>query len=71
LTQNFVAKGYSLQDAESLANKSMEGILFKQQALVSYDQGFFIVGLLILICIPVVLLIRYKKSDAAPVADGH
>lgn len=70
LTQNFLAKGYSQGDAETLAYKSMEGILFKQQALVSYDQGFFMVGLSILICIPIVFLIRYKKGAAAkPIAD--
>jgi DHA2 family multidrug resistance protein len=71
LTQNFIAKGYDAETAGSLANKMMEGMLFKQQALVSYDQGFFIVGVAILICIPIVLLIRYKKGAApgAPIAD--
>ena len=68
-TQNYMSKGYSLEEAQVLANKAMEGILFKQQALVSYDQGFFAVGALVLICIPVVLLIRYKKSNKAVVAD--
>jgi DHA2 family multidrug resistance protein len=68
-TQNYMGKGYSLEEAQVLANKAMEGILFKQQALVSYDQGFFAVGALVLICIPVVLLIRYKKSNKAIVAD--
>lgn len=71
LTQNYLSKGYSLQEAENLANKGLEGMVFKQQALVSYDQGFFMVGVLILICIPVVLLIRYKKGGSAPVADAH
>lgn len=70
MTQNFVSKGYSADDAQTLAYKSMEGMLFKQQALVSYDQGFFIVGISILICIPIVFLIRYKKGAAMkPVAD--
>jgi len=70
-TQNFLAKGYSLEDAETLAYKSMEGALFKQQALVSYDQGFFMVGMLILICIPIVFLIRYKKTAKAAVVSDH
>ena len=68
-TQNYMGKGYSLEEAQILANKAMEGMLFKQQALVSYDQGFFAVGALVLTCIPVVLLIRYKKSNKAVVAD--
>ena len=70
LTQNFISKGYSLEDAQVLTYKTLEGILFKQQALVSYNQGFFMVGLAILICIPIVFLIRYKKGVAAkPIAD--
>lgn len=70
MTQNFVSKGYGLEDAQALAYKSMEGIVYKQQALVSYDQGFFAVGISILICIPIVLLIRYKKGvPAKPIAD--
>jgi len=68
-TQNYVGRGYSHEEAQVLANKAMEGMLFKQQALVSYDQGFFAVGALVLTCIPVVLLIRYKKSNKAVVAD--
>lgn len=71
LTQNFVGKGYSLIEAEAMANNTMEGLLFKQQAMVSYNQGFFAVGCLILCCIPVVLLIRYKKGAKAVVAADH
>lgn len=70
LTQNFVSKGYSFEDAQSLAYKTLEGMLFKQQALVSYDQGFFAVGIAILICVPIVFLIRYKKgAKAKPITD--
>lgn len=69
LSQNFLSRGYSQEDAQTLAFKSMEGMLLKQQALVSYDQGFFVVGLSILICIPIVLLIRYNKSGAKVLAD--
>lgn len=71
LTQNYLSKGYSQLDAETLAYKSMEGMLFKQQALVSYDQGFFMVGLSILICIPIVFLIRYKKGDQGKPINDH
>lgn len=70
--QSFMLKGYSLQEAEMLANRSMEGVIFKQQALLSYVQGFFVVGISILLIIPVVLLIRYKKpSGGAKVVDAH
>lgn len=71
IKQNFLARGYSIDQAEALANKSLEGMLFKQQALVSYDHGFFMVGLMVLIIFPVVYLIRYKKKEKVVVSDGH
>lgn len=72
IKQRFLMNGFSMQEAESLANRSMEGMLFKQQALLSYVQGFAVVGMSILLIIPVVLLIRYKKPEKAvgPV-DAH
>lgn len=71
LTQNFVSKGYSFENAQALAYQTMEGLLFKQQALVSYNQGFFAVGITILICIPIVFLIRYKKGEKQKVIADH
>jgi DHA2 family multidrug resistance protein len=72
IKQSFLMKGYSIQEAETLANKSLEGIIFKQQALLSYVQGFYVVGISILLIIPVVLLIRYKKPNgASKVVDAH
>lgn len=70
-TQNFISKGYSPGDAEIMAYKMMENLVSKQQALVSYNQGFFMVGMLILICIPIVLLIRYKKGEKAQMVSDH
>ncbi len=71
LTQNFAASGRSLEEAQSLAYKVLEGALFKQQALVSYNQGFLMVGFVILICIPIVLLIRYKKPEKQVALSDH
>jgi DHA2 family multidrug resistance protein len=71
LTQNFISKGYSSGDAQTLAYQAMEGIVFKQQALVSYNQGFFMVGIAILMCIPVVFLIQYKKGEKAKPINDH
>ncbi len=71
LTQTFIAKGYAAIDAEALALKFMNDIVTRQQALVSYDQGFLVVGFVMLFCIPVVLLIRYKKGEKAKVIADH
>lgn len=61
LTQNFYALGYSMEEATQAAYKMMEMSLVKQQMLLSYSQGFFGVALVVLVCIPIVFFIRYKK----------
>jgi DHA2 family multidrug resistance protein len=71
LTQNFLSKGYSTTEAEALANKMMENMVFRQQAIVSYTQGFLLVACAILLCIPIVLLIRYKKAEKPVIANDH
>ncbi len=71
LTQNFLSRGYDSVEATEMANRTMEGLMTRQQMLVSYNHGFFMVACLILICVPVVFLIRYKKGAKAVVADGH
>ena len=71
LTQNFVASGRSIEEAQALAYKMLEGALYKQQALVSYNQGFLMVGFVILICIPIVLLIRHQKAEKAATVSDH
>ncbi|MNJ88731.1 Multidrug export protein EmrB [compost metagenome] len=71
LTQNFLSKGFDSVEAAEMANRTMDGLLTRQQMLVSYNHGFFMVASLILICVPVVFLIRYKKGAKAVVADGH
>jgi DHA2 family multidrug resistance protein len=72
MKQGFIARGYSLEEAEMLANRSMEGVIFKQQAMVSYNQGFFMVALIVLILFPVVYLVRNAKKDApVTVNDAH
>jgi len=69
LIQNFLSKGYSSTEAEAMANRTMDGLLTKQQMIVSYNHGFFMIASLILICVPVVLLIRYKKGGKVVAAD--
>lgn len=71
LTQNFLSRGFPLEQAQAMAYKMLDGMLFKQQALVSYNQGFLAVGFIILICIPVVLCIRYKKGVKTKAIADH
>lgn len=71
ITQNFISQGYDAEKAQSAAYAMLEGAVFKQQALVSYNQGFLMVGFVILVCIPVVLMIRYKKGEKTKAIADH
>jgi hypothetical protein len=41
----------------------------KQQALVSYDNAYMFVGVAILVCIPIILLIKKKKNDSGELTE--
>jgi hypothetical protein len=41
----------------------------KQQVLVSYDNAYMFVGVAILVCIPIILLIKKKKDDSGELAE--
>lgn len=66
LTQNFSAAGYGPDEAGRAAYQLMDNALTKQQLLVSYNHGFMAVALTLLLCVPIVLLIRYKKDRTQP-----
>lgn len=63
--QFFISAGYATNKALSASYKLMSELVEKQQLLVSYDHGYLTVGLVILICIPIILLIRIPKSTVA------
>lgn len=71
LTQGFVSQGYFIDDAQQLAYKMLDLAVYKQQSLVSYDNIFWVVGLAVLLCIPLILLIKDKKDKNAPKVDVH
>jgi DHA2 family multidrug resistance protein len=63
-SQNFLSAGYSPEDANKIAYQIMNSGLLKQQQLVCYDNAYMAVGLLMLICIPLILMIRNKKNNS-------
>ena len=69
--QNFVANGYSMEDAMSLAYRSINGALGKQQLLLSYNQGFWLLALCLICASPLILLIRYKKGESIGAVSDH
>jgi DHA2 family multidrug resistance protein len=70
-TQMFSSAGYSTDDAEQTANMMVDGLVSKQQLLISYDHGFMMLGLTVLLCAPVILMIRYKKGEKLEAVSDH
>jgi MFS transporter, DHA2 family, multidrug resistance protein len=68
--QNFVAKGFSTEQARQMANQAIEGIVTKQTMLTTYNGMYLLIGFFTLICIPLIFFQPFKKAVAMPV-DAH
>jgi len=62
-SQNFISSGYSTDDANRVAYQILDNNVTKQQQFVCYDNAYIAVGLIFLVCIPLILLIRNKKNN--------
>ncbi len=69
LTQGFMAKGKSILDATHMAYAAIEGTVIRQTMLLSYDDAYWISGLVMLFSIPLLYLQPFKKLKA--VTDSH
>jgi DHA2 family multidrug resistance protein len=65
-TQAFLSRGYSLSQAQGMAQAAIEGAVIKQSMLMAYMDCFWIIGVFFLLCIP--LVIFQKKSKGPPVS---
>ncbi|RZK18134.1 MAG: DHA2 family efflux MFS transporter permease subunit [Hymenobacter sp.] len=61
-TQNFVARGFPLEQAKQQANAALEGILMKQVSLITYSQVFTSLGVFFLVCLPLIFLVKRAKT---------
>ncbi|WP_238381889.1 DHA2 family efflux MFS transporter permease subunit [Mucilaginibacter pedocola] len=70
LVQGFRAKGRSVMDATQMAYAAIERSVQKQSLLLSYNDAYWIVGIVMLCAIPLVFLQPFVKGQKA-VADTH
>jgi DHA2 family multidrug resistance protein len=70
-TQMFSQAGYSTDDAAQAANTMLNSLLTKQQMIVTYNNGFMTLGASILLCIPIIMMIRYKKGEKLESVSDH
>jgi DHA2 family multidrug resistance protein len=68
---SFMAKGHSIIDATRMAYGAIEGALTKQVLLLTYDDAYWISGLVMLFSIPLLYLQPFRKSNAKMPADAH
>ena len=61
-TQGFMAKGYTMAQAQQQAYAAMEGMLMKQVSLITYTQIFYALGFFFISCVPLILLVKRTKS---------
>jgi len=66
----FMATGKSITDATHMAYAAMEGNIIRQTLLLTYDDAYWISGLIMLFSIPLLYLQPFRKN-LKPVADAH
>ncbi|MBC7569447.1 MAG: hypothetical protein H7319_06920 [Spirosoma sp.] len=70
LTQQFQAAGHSLGEARRMAMAVLEGTVTVQAAVISYAEGFMLIGVLCAVVLPLVFFAKIKKGEAV-VAAAH
>ncbi len=66
----FVAKGQTISDATRSAYAAIDAAVNRQSLLLTYNDAYWIVGVVMLCAIPVLFLAPFKKGQKA-VADSH
>ncbi|MDO7886159.1 DHA2 family efflux MFS transporter permease subunit [Hymenobacter cheonanensis] len=61
-TQSFMAKGYTMAQAQQQAYAAMEGMLMKQVSLITYTQIFYALGFFFISCVPLIALVKRAKT---------
>lgn len=71
ITAGFHAAGDPPDIAHSAALRAMDGLISKQAAMLAYDYLFLWIGLLFIMCLPLVLLLKNPTSNAEPAPVVH
>jgi MFS transporter, DHA2 family, multidrug resistance protein len=71
LMRGFQSQGKSLQEAQQMAAGAIEGAVSYQSAVVSYAEGFLIIGIVCAICLPLVFFAKIKKGEIIDVGAAH
>lgn len=67
----FQSQGKSLQEAQQMAAGAMEGAVSFQSAVISYGEGFLLIGLICACILPLVFLAKIKKGEKVDLGAAH
>ena len=65
IQQNFISKEINSEDALKSSYSAMDHIVSKQAAALSYMDVFFYLGVIFLVCVPIVLMEKGNKKTAS------
>jgi MFS transporter, DHA2 family, multidrug resistance protein len=70
LQHAFMAKGMPADQALKAGYTTLDHMVTKQAAVLSYMDAFLYLGIMFLICIPFVLLVRGNRKSKVNIADA-
>jgi DHA2 family multidrug resistance protein len=71
MTQSFIGQGFDPVNAADKALKAIDGIVRREAFVMAYNDGFFIVGGILLSCILILWLSDKVKSPSGAGGGGH
>ncbi|MBC7935552.1 MAG: MFS transporter, partial [Rhizobacter sp.] len=71
VVQGFQSQGKSLPEAQKMADAAMEGVVSFQSAVISYSEGFLLIGIICAVLLPLVFLAKIKKGEKVDVSGAH
>lgn len=71
LVRGFMSHGKSIGQARQMAVGAMEGAVSSQSAILSYGEGFLLIGLICACFLPLVFLAKTNKGEKVDVGAAH
>jgi len=70
LQHSFMSKGFTPANSLQKAYTILDYSVSKQAAVLSYMDVFLFLGIMFLICVPIVLVVKGKKESKVSMADA-
>jgi DHA2 family multidrug resistance protein len=71
MKQSFIGRGFAPNEAIGKAYQALDFTVMKQATVMSYMDIFLYLGILFLLCIPIILLVKKGKNKVDPAEAMH